>query len=110
MWQKFFLSGNFKGYNLAAFQKDLLAGVVVGVIAIPLGMAFAIASEVKPEYGIYTTIIAGIIISLLEGLNIKSGPYWRIHPHIIWNCHGLPGIRIKLHSRFSICSKAKGSL
>lgn len=73
MRQKFFLSGNFKGYNLAAFQKDLLAGVVVGVIAIPLGMAFAIASGVKPEYGIYTTIIAGIIISLFGGSKFQIG-------------------------------------
>ncbi|MBT2582244.1 SulP family inorganic anion transporter [Planococcus sp. ISL-109] len=73
MRQKFFLSGNFKGYNLAAFQKDLLAGVVVGVIAIPLGMAFAIASGVKPEYGIYTTIIAGVIISLFGGSKFQIG-------------------------------------
>lgn len=73
MRQKFFLSDNFKGYNLAAFQKDLLAGVVVGVIAIPLGMAFAIASGVKPEYGIYTTIIAGIIIALFGGSKYQIG-------------------------------------
>ncbi|HSJ36812.1 MAG TPA: SulP family inorganic anion transporter [Planococcus sp. (in: firmicutes)] len=73
MLKKFFLSDNFKGYNMAAFQKDLLAGVVVGVIAIPLGMAFAIASGVKPEYGIYTTIIAGIIISLFGGSKFQIG-------------------------------------
>lgn len=73
MRQKSFLSGNFKGYNLASFQKDLLAGVVVGVIAIPLGMAFAIASGVKPEYGIYTTIIAGIVISLFGGSKFQIG-------------------------------------
>ncbi len=73
MQHKFFLSGKFKEYNLAAFQKDLLAGVVVGVIAIPLGMAFAIASGVKPEYGIYTTIIAGIIISLFGGSRYQIG-------------------------------------
>lgn len=73
MRQKYLWSGNFKGYNMAAFQKDLLAGVVVGVIAIPLGMAFAIASGVKPEYGIYTTIIAGIIISLFGGSRFQIG-------------------------------------
>lgn len=39
-------SGRFKGYNLQKFQKDLIAGIVVGVVAIPLGMAFAIASGV----------------------------------------------------------------
>src|SRR5690625_3930178 len=60
-------------YSLKKFQKDLLAGLVVGVIAIPLGMAFAIASGVKPEYGIYTTIIAGIIISLFGGSRYQIG-------------------------------------
>ncbi len=63
----------FADYSLQKFQKDLLAGVVVGVIAIPLGMAFAIASGVKPEYGIYTTIIAGIIISLFGGSKFQIG-------------------------------------
>ncbi|CAM3974626.1 SulP family inorganic anion transporter [Mesobacillus zeae] len=73
MQQRFSMSSKFKGYNLQAFQKDLLAGIVVGVIAIPLGMAFAIASGVKPEFGIYTTIIAGIIISLFGGSRYQIG-------------------------------------
>ncbi len=54
-------------------RKDLLSGVIVGIIAIPLGMAFAIASGVKPEYGIYTTIIAGMLISLLGGSKYQIG-------------------------------------
>ena len=54
-------------------QKDLLSGVTVGIIAIPLAMAFAIASGVKPEYGIYTTIIAGILISLFGGSKYQIG-------------------------------------
>src|SRR5690625_3031675 len=62
-----------RDYSLQKFQKDLLAGLVVGVIAIPLGMAFAIASGVKPEYGIYTTIIAGILISLFGGSKFQIG-------------------------------------
>lgn len=63
------------GYSLNALRKDLLAGLVVGVIAIPLGMGFAIASGVKPEYGIYTTIIAGIIVSMLGGSKFQiAGP------------------------------------
>src|SRR5690606_32312622 len=53
--------------------KDLVSGLVVGIIAIPLGMAFAIASGVKPEYGIYTTIIAGILIALLGGSRYQIG-------------------------------------
>jgi SulP family sulfate permease len=65
--------GRFQGYSIHHFRKDLLSGVIVGVIAIPLGMAFAIASGVKPEYGIYTTIIAGIIISLLGGSKYQIG-------------------------------------
>ncbi|MEJ9170849.1 SulP family inorganic anion transporter, partial [Bacillus thuringiensis] len=52
-------SGRYAGYNLASLQKDMLAGLVVGIVAIPLAMAFAIACGVRPEYGIYTTIIAG---------------------------------------------------
>jgi sulfate permease, SulP family len=60
-------------YSLQHFRKDLFSGVIVGIIAIPLGMAFAIASGVKPEYGIYTTIIAGIIISLFGGSKYQIG-------------------------------------
>ncbi|MDQ0156638.1 SulP family inorganic anion transporter [Robertmurraya andreesenii] len=73
MQQKWFFTGRYKGYSLQSFQRDLLSGLVVGVIAIPLGMAFAIASGVKPEYGIYTTIIAGILISLLGGSRYQIG-------------------------------------
>lgn len=63
----------FKGYRLQHLQKDVISGFVVGIVAIPLGMAFAIASGVKPEYGLYTTIIAGIIISLLGGSRFQIG-------------------------------------
>lgn len=65
--------GRFEGYNASAFRKDLIAGLIVGIIAIPLGMAFAIASGVKPEYGIYTTIVAGIMISLFGGSKFQIG-------------------------------------
>lgn len=63
----------FEGYTLKHFQKDLISGIIVGVIAIPLAMAFAIASGVKPEYGIYTTFIAGILISLFGGSKYQIG-------------------------------------
>ncbi|HIW32471.1 MAG TPA: sulfate permease [Candidatus Paenibacillus intestinavium] len=66
-------TGRYKEYHAAAFRKDLISGLIVGIISIPLGMAFAIASGVKPEYGIYTTIIAGIIISLLGGSRFQIG-------------------------------------
>ncbi|HYK74134.1 MAG TPA: SulP family inorganic anion transporter, partial [Pseudoneobacillus sp.] len=66
-------SVRFNNYSFQNFRKDLFSGLIVGVIAIPLGMAFAIASGVKPEYGIYTTIIAGILISLFGGSKYQIG-------------------------------------
>lgn len=66
-------SGRFQGYNGKKLQKDLISGLIVGIVAIPLGMAFAIASGVKPEYGLYTTIIAGILISLFGGSKFQIG-------------------------------------
>lgn len=55
--------------------KNITAGVIVGVVALPLAMAFAIASGVKPEQGIYTAIIAGIIVSLFGGSRVQiAGP------------------------------------
>lgn len=66
-------TGRWQGYRLADLRKDFISGITVGVIAIPLGMAFAIASGVKPEYGLYTTVIAGIIIALLGGSRFQVG-------------------------------------
>ncbi|MEW5206797.1 SulP family inorganic anion transporter [Bacillus cereus] len=66
-------TGRFEGYSLGHFQKDILSGLIVGVVAIPLAMSFAIASGVKPEYGIYTTFIAGILISLFGGSRYQIG-------------------------------------
>jgi SulP family sulfate permease len=63
----------FKGYNGALFSKDILAGITVGVVALPLAMAFAIASGLKPEAGIFTAIIAGGLISLLGGSRVQIG-------------------------------------
>ena len=68
-----FTDKRFHHYSISSLPKDLLSGVIVGVIAIPLGMAFAIASGVKPEYGIYTTIVAGILISLCGGSKYQIG-------------------------------------
>lgn len=68
MWR-----GRFEGYSLNSFKKDLVSGTIVGIVAIPLAMSFAIASGVKPEYGIYTAIIAGILISLLGGSKYQIG-------------------------------------
>ncbi len=62
-------------YNFTLFSKDLLAGITVGIIAIPLSMALAIAIGVAPQYGLYTAIIAGFIIPLTGGSRFSvSGP------------------------------------
>lgn len=73
MEKKSIFTGRYAGYSVQSFKKDVLSGLVVGIIAIPLGMAFAIASGVNPEYGIYTTIIAGILISLFGGSKFQIG-------------------------------------
>jgi sulfate permease, SulP family len=64
-----------EAYSQTRFGKDLLAGITVGIIAIPLAMALAIASGVAPQDGLYTAIIAGAIIALLGGSRYSiSGP------------------------------------
>jgi SulP family sulfate permease len=62
-----------KAYTRDQFTKDLVAGVIVGIVALPLAIAFAIASGVSPEKGLYTAIIAGFIISLLGGSRVQIG-------------------------------------
>jgi SulP family sulfate permease len=62
-----------EGYGKQFFFKDLLAGLTVGVIALPLAIAFAIASHVRPEQGLYTAIVAGFLISLLGGSRVQIG-------------------------------------
>lgn len=62
-----------RGYNKARFSTDVTAGITVGVIALPLAIAFAIASGAKPEAGIFTAIIAGFIISALGGSRVQIG-------------------------------------
>src|SRR5690606_16603348 len=64
-----------EGYSLAHFRRDLSAGIIVGIIALPLSMALAIASGVPPQHGIYTAIVAGSLIALLGGSRVQiSGP------------------------------------
>ncbi|MDO7786362.1 SulP family inorganic anion transporter [Desulforamulus aquiferis] len=68
-------SGRMEGYNSAILRKDITAGIIVGIVAIPLSLAFAIASGVKPEYGIYTSVIAGLIVALFGGSRVQiAGP------------------------------------
>src|SRR5689334_1909813 len=63
------------GYRAADFRADLSAGLVVGVVALPLSMALAIASGVRAENGLYTAIVAGVICALLGGTRAQvTGP------------------------------------
>jgi len=62
-----------RGYNKARLSTDITAGITVGVVALPLAIAFAIASGAKPEAGIFTAIIAGFIISALGGSRVQIG-------------------------------------
>src|SRR5579862_9426466 len=62
-----------KGYSSKDLVADLIAGFTVGIVALPLAMAFAIASGVKPEAGIFTAVIAGFIISALGGTRVSIG-------------------------------------
>ncbi|MFL5476397.1 MAG: SulP family inorganic anion transporter [Gemmatimonadales bacterium] len=60
-------------YTRAQFVADLTAGVIVGIVALPLAIAFAIASGVTPERGLYTAVIAGFLISALGGSRVQIG-------------------------------------
>lgn len=62
-----------KGYTRQKLFNDLLAGIIVGIVALPLAIAFGIASGVKPEQGIFTAIVAGFIISALSGSRVQIG-------------------------------------
>lgn len=61
------------GYSLETFKKDLIAGITVGIISLPLAMAFAIASGTTPDKGLFTAIIAGFLISALGGSRVQIG-------------------------------------
>lgn len=62
-----------RNYSSKQFSKDLMAGIIVGVVALPLAIAFAIASGVSPEKGLYTAVIAGFIISAMGGSKVQIG-------------------------------------
>ena len=68
-----YLVKSLRSYDRGQFTNDLIAGITVGIVALPLAMAFAIASGVKPEAGIFTGIIAGFLISALGGSRVQIG-------------------------------------
>src|SRR6516162_8480277 len=84
-----------RNYSKESFLHDLIAGITVGVVALPLAMAFGIASGVTPEAGLYTAIIGGLVVSLLGGSRIQiagpTGAFVVIVAAII-AAHGLSGL------------------
>ena len=60
-------------YSKEKFTKDLMAGIIVGIVALPLAIAFGIASGVSPEKGLITAIIGGFIVSFLGGNSVQIG-------------------------------------
>lgn len=62
-----------KNYNRKSFTQDLMAGIIVGIVALPLAIAFGIASGVSPEKGIITAIVAGLLISVFGGSKVQIG-------------------------------------
>jgi sulfate permease, SulP family len=89
------LVGALREYSKRKFMMDLLAGVTVGLVALPLAMAFSIASGVSPQAGIYTAILGGLIVALLGGSRIQiagpTGAFVVIVAGIIAK-HGLSGL------------------
>ncbi|MBR2471622.1 MAG: sodium-independent anion transporter, partial [Clostridia bacterium] len=64
-----------KNYSVKKLTSDLIAGLIVAIIALPLSIALAIASGVSPEKGLYTAIVAGFVIAFLGGSKVNiSGP------------------------------------
>lgn len=86
-----------KNYNRQQFLKDIIAGVIVAIIALPLSIALAIASGVNPEQGLYTAIIAGFFISFLGGSRVQIGGPTAAFVVIIYGViaeHGIAGLTI----------------
>lgn len=67
------LFSTLKNYSGAQFAKDLVAGIIVAIIALPLSIALAIASGINPEQGLYTAVVAGFFISFLGGSRVQIG-------------------------------------
>ncbi len=67
------LATTLRGYTREAFRADVTAGVIVGIVALPLSIAFAIASGVTPDRGLWTAIVAGFVISALGGSRVQIG-------------------------------------
>src|SRR6476619_117690 len=86
-----------KSYDREQFLGDAVAGVIVGVVALPLAIAFAIASGVTPDRGLWTAIVAGFIISALGGSRVQIGGPTAAFVVIVYGIvqqYGLDGLTI----------------
>jgi SulP family sulfate permease len=86
-----------KTYDRAQFSGDLIAGVVVGIVALPLAIAFAIASGVTPGQGLWTAIVAGFVISALGGSRVQIGGPTGAFVVIVYGIvqqHGVDGLTV----------------
>src|SRR3954452_21330274 len=86
-----------RGYTREQFGKDVTAGVIVGIVAIPLAIAFAIASGVTPDRGLWTAIIAGFLISALGGSRVQIGGPTGAFVVIVYGIvakHGVDGLHM----------------
>jgi SulP family sulfate permease len=86
-----------EGYSRRQFVHDLAAGVQVGIVALPLSLALAIASGVRPEQGLYTAVIAGFLISALGGSRVQIGGPTGAFIVIVYGIvqtHGYPGLAV----------------
>ena len=91
------LATTLRGYNREQLVADVTAGVIVGIVAIPLAIAFAIASGVTPQQGLYTAIVAGFIISALGGSRVQIGGPTGAFVVIIYGIiqkHGIDGLMV----------------
>jgi SulP family sulfate permease len=91
------LSTTLSNYDRVQFGRDLLAGVIVGIVALPLAIAFAIASGVTPDRGLWTAIVAGFIVSALGGSRVQiAGPTgaFVVIVYGIVQQHGVDGLLI----------------
>lgn len=86
-----------RGYNLKTFLSDSIAGLTVGLVALPLAMAFAISSGVPPQAGLYTAVVAGFLISALGGSKTQIGGPTGAFVVIVFGIvaqHGLNGLLV----------------
>src|SRR5271154_2759026 len=84
-------------WSRSQISNNVFAGLVVGIVALPLAMAFAIASGARPEQGLYTAIVAGLLTSIFGGTRVQiSGPTGAFVAvlSIITAQHGIAGLQI----------------